>query len=84
MEKLQSKKVWYCNEVLNVIKGLQTVNPSLSYEEIGSLDEVLRVKQQELFSYDSDFDKVRNNPILVLHSSGSTGKVLNWNMQHIG
>lgn len=41
---------------------------------IPSLQELVSLQNVESYRYDKDYEEERNNPIFVLHTSGSTGE----------
>lgn len=72
MEQTQSSKMVYSKELTALIDAIRAVKPNFDYWSIPDLDELLCVTSTH-FTYDYDFDEAKNHPILVLHSSGSTG-----------
>lgn len=76
MNKTGSTKVLYIQELSPLAKSLQAVqsDPSVLFEAIPSLNEMLD-SSPEHYPYHKAFDEARDDPIVVLHSSGSTGKL---------
>lgn len=72
MEQTTSSKLIYCDEVKPLIAGIRSEQPDIQFWAIGSLSSLLQVESR-LFPYDQHFDEAKDHPILVLHSSGSTG-----------
>lgn len=56
-----------------MIKPLVSLDPALVIETIPSFDQMLGSNPAP-YPYEKEFDDAENEPILVLHSSGSTGK----------
>lgn len=54
------------------VKGLQRAISGLRTHEIPSLDQMIAVKSG-LYPYKKTFDRAKNDTVLVLHTSGSTG-----------
>lgn len=65
-------KLVYADEVDSVVKQFRADLPDLDCETIPTLTELLDAPETE-YSYDFMFDQLRSEPILILHSSGSTG-----------
>ncbi|GAW27362.1 putative NRPS-like enzyme [Rosellinia necatrix] len=65
-------KLVYTAEVAPLIKPLINLLPALRTEALPSFDQMLCSNPQP-YPYEKDFDHAENEPILVLHSSGSTG-----------
>ncbi|KAL8947218.1 MAG: hypothetical protein Q9222_006475, partial [Ikaeria aurantiellina] len=55
-----------------MISTMRSAKPDLEYWTIEGLESLLTAKSQP-FPYHHDYDEVKDHPILVLHSSGSTG-----------
>ncbi|MDI1492470.1 MAG: putative secondary metabolism biosynthetic enzyme [Ramalina farinacea] len=73
MEQTGSSKVVYVQEMEALFKGLIASKPGLSSLMIGSLDELLNAEEAPVVPYQPDFAEAVDDPIVVLHSSGSTG-----------
>ena len=73
MNQTGSTKILYCPESASLIKPLQDIAPSVSSHAIPDF-EVIFESQAKRYPYQKGFDEARNDPILVLHSSGSTGE----------
>lgn len=73
MEQTRSSKVVYVQEMEALFKGLVASKPELSSLMIGSLDELLNADEAPVVPYQPNFDEAVDDPIVVLHSSGSTG-----------
>ncbi|KAI1778529.1 acetyl-CoA synthetase-like protein [Hypoxylon cercidicola] len=65
-------KLVHAAEVLPLIKPLQGLKPSMHTEAIPSFNDMLESNPQH-YPYEKDFIQAKNDPVLVLHSSGSTG-----------
>ncbi|KAL8678453.1 MAG: hypothetical protein Q9186_005191 [Xanthomendoza sp. 1 TL-2023] len=72
MEQTESSKLVYSEEVAPLIAGLRSARPDLRFWVVGALSALLAVESPH-FPYQHEFDEVKHHPILVLHSSGSTG-----------
>jgi hypothetical protein len=66
----------YYAEVSDVIaSSLKEQLPQLTTELVSSLEEMLNVPQDvKHYEYNKTFDEVKDEPCLILHSSGSTGQ----------
>ncbi|RYP27611.1 hypothetical protein DL767_007616 [Monosporascus sp. MG133] len=67
----RSTKFLHVAEVLPVVKQLQNLEPTIRPEVIPSFSDMIN-STPEHFPYEKDFEEARDDPILVLHSSGST------------
>ncbi|RYP62047.1 hypothetical protein DL769_007472 [Monosporascus sp. CRB-8-3] len=72
MAQTGSTKLLHAAEVLPVVKQLQNLEPTIRPEVIPSFNGMIN-STPEHFPYEKDFEEARDDPILVLHSSGSTG-----------
>ncbi len=72
MEQTQSSLIVYSKELTPVIDGICATNPGLRLMAISSLDDLLEA-QGEIYPFNLTFDQAVWRPIVVLHSSGSTG-----------
>jgi hypothetical protein len=75
MKQTESTKLLFANELAPLIKPLQDLVPSIRTEALPSLQEMLD-SDPPRYSYSKTFEDARNDPIVVLHSSGSTGERL--------
>ena len=75
LEQTKCNKFLYANEVSQKIHEIQTQKKDLQTFMIQSLDELLQDYDKH-YPYDKKFQDARWDPVLILHSSGSTGKVL--------
>jgi len=71
MDQTISTKIFYSKEVSPIINGLQAGKTDLNPTAIGPLDEMLQDSPK--YPYNEDYETSARNPIVVLHSSGSTG-----------
>ncbi|ETS77286.1 hypothetical protein PFICI_11160 [Pestalotiopsis fici W106-1] len=71
MEQTGSTKVLFAQELAPLIKPLQDLAPSIRTETLPSLQEMLD-SDPPRYLFSKSFDDARNDPIAVLHSSGST------------
>ncbi|KAI8958393.1 acetyl-CoA synthetase-like protein [Daldinia sp. FL1419] len=72
MNETESSKLLYTAEIAPLIRPLRPMISSLSISVIPSLQEMLE-SDPEPYPYLKSFDGARNDPFVVLHSSGSTG-----------
>ncbi|KAI0973343.1 acetyl-CoA synthetase-like protein [Xylaria arbuscula] len=72
MHQTTCTKLVYAIEVAPLTKVLVNLDPGLSTEALPDFVDMLG-SSSPLYAYEKDFDKAENEPILVLHSSGSTG-----------
>ena len=72
MAQTDSSKVFYAKEVEAVVNAIAVSNTSLKTAAIEPLDTLLQV-EAPLFPYHPSFDEAVRHPVVVLHSSGSTG-----------
>ena len=62
----------YAKEVKSLVSQLLTLNPDLKSLQVASFDALLEDAAPP-YPYHESFDKGRHKPVVVLHSSGSTG-----------
>ncbi|KAI0532164.1 hypothetical protein GGR58DRAFT_491137 [Xylaria digitata] len=62
----------YTPEVEPLVRPLQELKSDLRTEAVPSFDEMMKSTPAE-FPYSKTFDEAYNDPVVVLHSSGSTG-----------
>ena len=72
MEQTESCKILYAEEMGSLVSGLVASMAGLKSAAIESLNDLLDV-QAPLFPFRPDFDEAVRQPVVVLHSSGSTG-----------
>lgn len=72
MEQTQSSKLVYSKELTPLVEGMRAAKLGLECMAIDALDELLQA-QAESFPFSLMFDQAVRQPIVVLHSSGSTG-----------
>ena len=72
MEQTKSTKMIYSKEMTPLVDGIRTAQPSYQFLAIASLDELLEATARP-FPYNLTFEEAVRHPIVVLHSSGSTG-----------
>ena len=73
LDQTACTKLVHAEEVIPVVDQLTAIHPELKLTQIASLDEILN-KSGRQYPYSKSFDEARNDPIVVLHSSGSTGQ----------
>ena len=74
LEQTKCSKFVYGNEVSQKVHALQTEKKNLQIFANQSLGDML-LEYNKHYPYDVKFSDVRWDPVLILHSSGSTGKV---------
>ncbi|KAI0389196.1 hypothetical protein F5Y17DRAFT_141260 [Xylariaceae sp. FL0594] len=72
MDQTGCTKLLQAAEAAPIVKQIQDIMPSLQITTIPSFDEMLS-SSPEHYPFNKDFDAARNEPVVVLHSSGSTG-----------
>ncbi|MCJ1421898.1 hypothetical protein MMC32_008265 [Xylographa parallela] len=72
LERTQCTKLLYSSEMTRVVEPLQGICPQLTVIEVQTLDELLS-KCSRRFIFNKTFADAQKDPILVIHSSGSTG-----------
>ncbi len=66
-------KIFYSQELAQKVQELEEERPSIVAIPMPSLDELLESRPNR-YPYDKDFDEVEDDPIIIVHTSGSTGK----------
>ncbi|KAF2832434.1 putative NRPS-like enzyme [Ophiobolus disseminans] len=74
MQQTNCTTVLYVSEVLPVVKALLASSPELRILEIPSLQEMLD-SQPPIYTFEKDFADAQDDPIVILHSSGSTAGI---------
>ena len=74
LERTQCTKLLYSLEMVRVVEVLQRTCFQVTAIEIQSLDALLSMFSQR-FNFDKTFAEAHKDPILVIHSSGSTGRI---------
>ena len=69
-------KLLHAEEVAPLVNNLIAIHPGLRPTQIASLDEILSGTGPQ-YPYKKSFDEARDDPIVILHSSGSTGQHIN-------
>lgn len=73
LEQTGCTKVLYSSELALLIEPYRSIAPSShSFDEVPSFLEMLH-SSPDYYPYDKSFDEAKDDPILVIHSSGSTG-----------
>ena len=73
MQQTNCTKLFYAAELGPLIKDLQMMNKDLQCSQVPSLQEMLNDETSH-YPFDDTFDEAVHKPILVIHSSGSTGR----------
>ena len=59
-----------------LVEFLKTSTPSIETLQVPLLDSLVHSEREvDTYSYEKLFSAAMNDPILILHSSGSTGKL---------
>lgn len=74
LEQTTCTKFLYSTEVSDKVQDLQTHKMDLELFVVQSLSDMLQNYSCH-YPYEVEFSDVRWDPVLILHSSGSTGKV---------
>ncbi|KAI0384999.1 acetyl-CoA synthetase-like protein [Hypomontagnella monticulosa] len=81
MSQTESTKLLYTVEVAPIVNQLQNEYAALITQTIPSFDEMMK-SSPEHFPYKKTFSDARDDPVVVLHSSGSTGMPTPITMTH--
>ena len=73
LEQTTCTKFIYTTELSDRVHDLQTHKKDLQTFVVQSLSDMLQ-KYSNHYPYEVEFSDVRWDPVLILHSSGSTGK----------
>lgn len=73
LEQTKCTKFLYSTEILPKIRDLQTQKENLQVFAVQSLDDMMQ-EHSKYYPYEVKFSDVRWDPVLILHSSGSTGR----------
>ena len=74
LEQTQCKKFLYAIEISPKVQSLKAAISDLQTWTVESLDEMLQGESKK-YAYEAAYEQARWDPVLVLHSSGSTGKI---------
>lgn len=72
MEQLEYTKLVHSGELLPAVREICRAKPTYQCLQLEPLNELLE-HRAEPFKWSRSFEEAKNDPILVLHSSGSTG-----------
>lgn len=72
LEQTECKRIWYSSEMTTKVEELQSHVEGLDCFQILSLGDALDAVSIH-YPYEEKFEQVIRKPVLVLHSSGSTG-----------
>ena len=73
LEQTECSKFFVSPEMLPKAQELQAKGTHLDIHEVPSLDDLIH-GDSKLYAFQQTFEEARWNPVMVLHSSGSTGK----------
>ena len=74
MDQTSCVKILYAAEVAPVISQIRANKNVIVAEEIGTFQAMLSSSPNH-FYYNQEYNLAKNNPVVVLHSSGSTGRL---------
>lgn len=72
LEQTQCRHFLYSKEIENLVTPLLEHKSDLNLHVVETLDDMIRPETQH-FAWDKDYNAVKWDPIVILHSSGSTG-----------
>lgn len=72
MEVTGTKTLFWSGDMKDQAQAIQTRIPGLTIQEIPSLEEMYSTPSAE-YPYTKTFDEAKNDPIIIAHTSGSTG-----------
>ncbi|KAI1117615.1 acetyl-CoA synthetase-like protein [Nemania sp. NC0429] len=72
LEQTGSTKLLFASELASIVKPIQALAPALEGRTIPSFREMMEGSYRP-YPYNKSFEEARDDPIVVLHSSGSTG-----------
>lgn len=72
LEQTRCSKFLHSSEMEPIIKDVKKTMENLKSVEVPSLEEMFEGKSQQ-YQYDEVFERAERNPVVILHSSGSTG-----------
>jgi acyl-coenzyme A synthetase/AMP-(fatty) acid ligase len=71
----------YAEESDALVSSLNHHLPKLATEIMPSLEELLNMTEHvEHYEYDKTFNEAKDEPCLILHSSGSTGQSMSYDL----
>lgn len=69
--------MFYAEELASVASSLKVKVPDIIVESLFSLNEMLQISEDtKHYPYNKTFEEAKNEPCLILHSSGSTGMII--------
>jgi acyl-CoA synthetase (AMP-forming)/AMP-acid ligase II len=71
MESTKSNKIFFTAELAPLVKAMITANPKIIGTQMKSFDEMILPSPE--YPYSETWSEAIDKPIVVLHSSGSTG-----------
>ena len=73
MEQMTCEKLCYVGELAPVLDGLKAIaRDKISFTTVPSFKTMLENKSSH-YAFETTFDTSENNPVVIFHSSGSTG-----------
>ena len=73
MGQTGSTKLLNPSELAPIVKQILSLGPTVQNETVASFDEMLDSTASH-YPYDKGFSEAEDDPVVVLHSSGSTGR----------
>lgn len=71
-EAASCNKIFYTVEMEHVVTTLKDARPELRAVKVPSIDELIHTPSEH-YNYDKTWAEARTDPIIIAHSSGSTG-----------
>jgi hypothetical protein len=75
MEQTGCTKLLHAAEATPIAKQLKDMMPYLHISTVPAFDKMM-ASTPKYYPYDKSFDECHDEPVVVLHSSGSTGRFL--------
>ena len=78
LDQTACTKLLHAEEAVPLVNNLTAIHPGLRPTQIASLDEIFSGTGPQ-YPCNKSFDEARDDPVVTLHSSGSTGQHCNKN-----
>lgn len=73
LKRTNCDKIFYSKEVAHLVEELKAARPSVVAVLMPSLDDLIE-SRCEVYPYNKTFAEAEDHPVLICHTSGSTGK----------
>ena len=73
LKRTKCEKLFYAQETASKINGLQVPSQTMNCYEFQPFEELLD-GEHVVYPWEKTFEEARDDPVLILHSSGTTGK----------